>query len=144
MLGANAPVCPVRGRRGGPSVVEVRAVEESDVITVQDEDGREHRFNLVDVVEVNRQRYAVLLPEDEEDAAAVIFRMESEDHLVPIEDDDELKRVMDALEATETYGEIVLEDGRDDRDELGALDDLGEDYEGNGDRGEDEDDEEDE
>lgn len=118
-------------------------MEESDVITLQDEEGREHRFNLVDVVEVDRRRYAVLLPEDEDDAAAVIFRMESEDHLVPIENDEELGRVMAALEATESYGEIVLEEVREDGDDLGMLDELAEEYDGNGDRGE-EDDEEDE
>lgn len=96
-------------------------VEESDVITLQDEDGLEHRFNIVDIVEVNRQRYAVLLPEDEEGAAAVIFRMESEDRLVPIEDDEELGRVMAALEETAGYSEVVLEEPGDN---LSILDEL--------------------
>ncbi len=116
-------------------------VEESDVITLQDEDGVEHRFNLVDVIEVDRRKYAVLLPEDEEDAAAVIFRMESEDRLVPIEDDDELGRVMAALEQTEGYGEIVLEEGEEDREELDMLDEIGGDVEPDGEGG-DEDEEE--
>jgi uncharacterized protein YrzB (UPF0473 family) len=116
-------------------------VEESDVITLQDEDGVEHRFNLVDIIEVERQRYAVLLPEDEEDAAAVIFRMESEDRLVPIEDDDELGRVMAALEETEGYGEIVLEEGGDDREEAEVLDELGE-VEPDGEGGDEEEEEE--
>jgi len=99
--------------------------EESEVITLQDEDGLEHRFNVVDIVEVDRRRYAVLLPEDEEDAAAVIFRMEGEDRLVPIDDDEELTRVMNALEQTRDYGEIILEEGEDDAEDLGALEDLG-------------------
>ena len=114
-------------------------VEESDVITLQDEDGLEHRFNLVDIIEVDRQKYAVLLPEDEEDAAAVIFRMESEDRLVPIENDKELGRVMAALEETEGYGEIVLERGGEDRDDLELLDELGGDVEANGEGGDEED-----
>jgi C1A family cysteine protease len=63
--------------------------------------------------------------------------MESEDRLVPIEDDEELGRVMAALEATESYGEVILDEGQEDRDEMGVLDELGEEYEGNGDRGED-------
>ncbi|MCL6641547.1 MAG: DUF1292 domain-containing protein [Candidatus Rokubacteria bacterium] len=113
-------------------------VEEMDVITLQDEDGAEHRFNIVDIVEVERRRYAVLLPEDEEDAAAVIFRMESDDRLVPIEDDEELTRVMAALEETAGYSEIVLEGEDEGGDDLGALDDLADDYEDDG-----EDDEED-
>ncbi len=116
-------------------------VEESDVITLQDEDGVEHRFNLVDIIEVDRRKYAVLLPEDEEDAAAVIFRMESEDKLVPIEDDDELGRVMAALEETEGYGEIVLEEG-EDREDADVLDEIGGDIEPDGEGGdEDKDDE---
>jgi uncharacterized protein YrzB (UPF0473 family) len=111
--------------------------EESEVITLQDEDGLEHRFNVVDIVEVDRRRYAVLLPEDEEDAAAVIFRMEGEDRLVPIEDDEELTRVMTALEQTRDYGEIILEEGDEDAEDLSALEDLG------GNREADEEDEED-
>lgn len=103
-----------------------------DVITLQDEDGAEHRFNIVDIVEVERRRYAVLLPEDEEDAAAVIFRMESDDRLVPIEDDEELTRVMAALEETASYSEIVLEGEDESGDDLGALDDLADDYEDDG------------
>lgn len=99
--------------------------EESEVITLQDEDGLEHRFNVVDIVEVDRRRYAVLLPEDEEDAAAVIFRMEGEDRLVPIEDDEELTRVMTALEQTRDYGEIILEEGDEDAEDASALEDLG-------------------
>lgn len=117
--------------------------EESDVITLQDEDGVEHRFNLVDIIEVDRRKYAVLLPEDEEDAAAVIFRMESEDKLVPIEDDDELGRVMAALEETEGYGEIVLEEGEEDREDADVLDEIGGDVEPDGEGDDDKDDEED-
>ncbi len=117
-------------------------VEESDLITLQDEDGLEHRFNIVDIVEVDRRRYAVLLPEDEEDAAAVIFRMESDDRLVPIEDDDELSRVMSALEESAGYSEIILEDEEEGGAELDVLDDLGAEFESNGESA-DEDEEED-
>lgn len=113
-------------------------IEELDVVTLQDEDGIEHRFNVVDIVEVERRRYAVLLPEDEEDAAAVIFRMESADHLVPIEDDAELSSVVAALEETAGYGEIILEEGGEDRDDLEALDDLADEIQVNGDRTDDE------
>lgn len=118
-------------------------IEELDVVTLEDEDGLEHRFNVVDIVEVENRRYAVLLPENEEDAAAVIFRMESADHLVPIEDDDELSRVVAALEETAEYGEIILEEGGEDRDDLEVLDDLAGEIQANGDRMDDEDEEDD-
>ncbi|MGQ0570492.1 MAG: DUF1292 domain-containing protein [Armatimonadota bacterium] len=116
-------------------------VEESDVITLQDEDGVEHRFNIVDIVEVERRRYAVLLPEDEEDAAAVIFRMESDDRLVPIEDDDELSRVMAVLEETAGYSEVTLE-GDEESGDPGALEDLSGEFDTNGEDADDDEEEE--
>lgn len=118
-------------------------VDDSDVVTLTDEDGQEHRFNIIDMVEVEHRRYAVLLPEDEEDAAAVIFRMESDDRLVPIEDDEELSRVMRALEETSGYGEIVLEGDDEDADDLELLEDLNDDLD-DGDEDGEGDDEEDE
>lgn len=116
-------------------------VEESDLVTLTDEDGQEHRFNIVDIVEVEHRRYAVLLPEDEEDAAAVIFRMESDDRLVPIEDDEELSRVMRALEETSGYSEIILEGDDENAEDLETLDDLGGDLNGDEDDVDDEDEE---
>ena len=105
--------------------------EEMDVVTLTDDEGLEHRFNIVDIVEVDRRRYAVLLPEDEEDAAAVIFRMESDDRMIPIEDDEELSRVMAALEESSGYSEIVLEGEDENAEDLGVLDEVGEeDYDG--------------
>ncbi|MBM3469413.1 MAG: DUF1292 domain-containing protein [Armatimonadetes bacterium] len=116
-------------------------IEEMEVVTLEDEDGIAHRFSVVDIVEVEDRRYAVLLPEDEEDAAAVIFRVETPEHLVPIEDDDELSRVVAALEETAGYGEIILEEGGEDRDDLDVLDDLAGEAQANGDRADDEDEE---
>lgn len=116
-------------------------VEESDLVTLTDEDGQEHRFNIVDIVEVEHRRYAVLLPEDEEDAAAVIFRMESDDRLVPIGDDEELSHVMRALEETSGYSEIVLEGDDENADDLEMLDDLDDVLNGDEDDGEGEDEE---
>ncbi|MDR7521026.1 MAG: DUF1292 domain-containing protein [Armatimonadota bacterium] len=113
-------------------------VEELDIVTLQDEDGREHRFNLVDTLEVDGRRYAVLLPEDEEDAAAVIFRMEGEDRLVPIDDDDELNRVMAALEEA-GYSEVILEGDDEATGGLDVLGEMGESVDGDGDDVEDDD-----
>lgn len=88
--------------------------KEREVFTLLDEAGVPVDFTLVDVVEVNQRRYAVLRPvaeatEQEEDAA-VVFRVE-EDILVAIDDEAEIERVVDALEATETYEDITLIDG---------------------------------
>lgn len=137
------PICGEEGAADGKGRWAWRCsvIEEMEVVTLEDEDGIAHRFSVVDIVEVEDRRYAVLLPEDEEDAAAVIFRVETPEHLVPIEDDDELSRVVAALEETAGYGEIILEEGGEDRDDLDVLDDLAGEAQANGDRADDEDEE---
>jgi uncharacterized protein YrzB (UPF0473 family) len=74
--------------------------ENEDVITLLDDEGVEHEFSIVDVLEVSDQRYAILQPlgSVEEPDSAVIFRMEG-DALVTIEDDAEFERVRAAYEA---------------------------------------------
>ncbi|MGE5575725.1 MAG: DUF1292 domain-containing protein [Syntrophothermus sp.] len=92
--------------------------EEWEEITLVDEDGIEHHFVVLDVVEVSGNRYAVLLPEeekDEDEASAVIFRIETdaegEDVLVDIEDDDEFDRVVKVLDE---MAEAEEDDDEDD------------------------------
>lgn len=79
--------------------------ENEDVITLLDEEGVEHEFSIVDVLEVSERRYAILQPLEagEEQDTAVIFRMEG-DALVTIEDDDEFERVRQAFEADTDSG----------------------------------------
>lgn len=79
--------------------------QETNWITLVDEDGHEHRFNLLNVLEVDGLKYAVMLPEvpeEEEDEEAVIFRIDTdeagEDVLVDIEDDEEFAKVCEVLE----------------------------------------------
>ena len=74
--------------------------ENEDVITLLDDQGVEHEFSIVDVLEVSDQRYAILQPLDggDDPDTAVIFRMEG-DALVTIEDDAEFERVRAAFEA---------------------------------------------
>lgn len=73
-----------------------------ELIILTDEDGNEHEFSLIDVIEVDDNQYAILLPvEEEEEGEAVIFRIEEEDGediLVDIESDDEFERVVEAWE----------------------------------------------
>ncbi len=75
---------------------------DEELITLLDEDGVEHEFNLVEVIEVDQRRYAVLQPlvGGEESETAVIFRME-DDTLITIEDDAEFERVRQAFEAVD-------------------------------------------
>jgi uncharacterized protein YrzB (UPF0473 family) len=76
--------------------------ERDDVIILTDEEGQEYEFQLIDVIEVDELRYAVLFPLEEDESSedeALIMRLESdvetgEDLLVDIEDDDEWEKVV--------------------------------------------------
>ena len=83
-----------------------------ETITILDDEGLPHDFTLVDVVEVDDQRYAVLQPDDPA-AGAVLFRVEGET-MTPVEDDDEFDRVVDALRDLEEYDDLIIEDGTDE------------------------------
>jgi putative Holliday junction resolvase len=79
--------------------------EEDEIITLTDEDGNEHEFVVVDVIEVENLEYAILLPidtEDDEEAEAVILRLEKDadgdDILVDIDAEDEWEKVAQAYE----------------------------------------------
>lgn len=108
--------------------------EEMDTVVLTDEDGKEHEFAIVDVIEVEGKDYAILLPmgeevEDEE-GDAVILRIDTdekgEDVLVDIEDDAEWEKVAEAWEAM-MEEEDELEFDEEDEDDLEEEDE--EDYE---------------
>ena len=90
------------------------ADQETNWITLVDEEGHEHRFNLLNIVEVDEAKYAVMVPEDQEkeedQEEAVIFRIESDEEgeevLVDIEDDDEFAKVCEALDELEEAEEV--------------------------------------
>ncbi len=88
--------------------------EEEEIITLTDEDGNEHEFVVVDVIEVDTLEYAILLPidtEEDEEAEAVILRLEKDsdgdDVLVDIESEEEWEKVAEAYE--ELLGEDTEE-----------------------------------
>ena len=83
-----------------------------ETITMLDDEGLPHDFTLVDVVEVDDQRYAVLQPDDPA-AGAVLFRVEGET-MTPVEDNDEFDRVVDALRDLEEYDDLIIEGGTDE------------------------------
>lgn len=86
--------------------------QEQNWITLIDEEGNEHRFNLVNVLEMDGQKYAVMVPEqqtNETEEEVFIFRMETdedgEEVLVDIEDDEEFNRVCELLDELEDEDE---------------------------------------
>ena len=86
--------------------------ERGENITLLDDEGNPHEFTLVDVIEVASQRYAVLQPEDPEEGA-VLFRVEGE-ILLPVDDDDEFDRVVDALRELDEYDDLTVAGETDD------------------------------
>lgn len=94
------------------------ADQETNVITLVDEEGHEHRFTLLNVIEVESAKYAVMIPEhqeaaNEEEEEAVIFRIETdaegEEVLVDIEDDDEFAKVCEALDELDEEDDDEIE-----------------------------------
>ncbi|RJQ25830.1 MAG: DUF1292 domain-containing protein, partial [Peptococcaceae bacterium] len=72
--------------------------EPEETITLIDEEGVEHDFTLVDIIEVDGFEYAILLPvNDEEEDEAIVLRFtqdeEGNDLLIDIEDDEEWEKV---------------------------------------------------
>ena len=75
-----------------------------DIITVSDEDGKEHTFEILDRIETDDAKYAALIPvydeaEDmlEDDGELIILRVDEQEdgetYLCPIEDDEEFDTI---------------------------------------------------
>lgn len=76
--------------------------ESEEIITLVDEEGTEHDFTVIDIIEVDGSEYAILLPVEEENDEAVILKFshdeEGNELLVDIEEDEEWEKVADAWE----------------------------------------------
>lgn len=78
-------------------------LEEVGVVTLVDEEGKEHNFAFVDSIEVDGEQYAILSPMDEDEEEldeAIILKIgkdeNGDDILFDIEDDEEWEKVADA------------------------------------------------
>ena len=79
-----------------------------DIVSIIDEEGKEHIFEELDRIETDKGRYVALLPipEDEnniteEESELIILKVEEEKgetYLCPIEDDEEFEEVGTAFE----------------------------------------------
>ncbi|HHU30185.1 MAG: DUF1292 domain-containing protein [Bacillota bacterium] len=87
------------------------------VVTLVDEEGVEHDFVLLDIIVVNKNEYAIMVPAEDaelengeaEEQEAVIFRIDEnedgEQTLVAIDDDEEWDSVAAAWEEQAEYEE---------------------------------------
>ncbi len=77
--------------------------EEEQIIETVDENGNVVKFELFDIVEVDEQEYALLLPvEDEESDEVVLMRLtkDGEEYLFEtIDDDEEFEKVANYVES---------------------------------------------
>ena len=75
------------------------ANESDNIMIMTDEDGSEIRFQLLDLVDYKNEKYAVLLPMDDEDVEIVILHVEELDDeneaYSSVEDDETLDAVYD-------------------------------------------------
>jgi uncharacterized protein YrzB (UPF0473 family) len=83
---------------------DINATGNEPVVLV-DEQGEEHTFIVIDVIEVDDKEYAILQPQDDEldddeEPEAIILRFDTdsdgEEVLSDIDDDDEWEKVADA------------------------------------------------
>jgi uncharacterized protein YrzB (UPF0473 family) len=77
----------------------------SELITLVDEDGKEHEFEVEAILEVDDEKYAVLIPQNDEyldSNEAIIMRFgideDGEEILFDIESDEEWDKVADAYD----------------------------------------------
>ena len=80
----------------------------NSIVSVLDDEGNEHQFELLDAIETDDGRYVALLPIYEEADAALeddgelvilaVVNDEGEDLLVPIEDDEEFEEIAQIFE----------------------------------------------
>ena len=76
--------------------------EEKQLIETVDEKGNIIKFELYDIVEVDEQEYALLLPAEDEDDEIVLMRLtkDGDDYLFEsIDDDDEFDKVAEYVES---------------------------------------------
>jgi uncharacterized protein YrzB (UPF0473 family) len=85
--------------------LKVMDMEERETITLYDENGQETEFEVLGVVSVEENDYAILLPldeEEEEEDNAYIFRIDTDENgeelLTEVENDEEFQKVKEAWE----------------------------------------------
>jgi len=77
-------------------------MEENKIISMMDEDGEKVDFELVEIIELDENKYALLAPiGDEEDAFVYkIETVEGKDQYIAVEDEEEFERVLEEYEST--------------------------------------------
>lgn len=77
-------------------------MEENKIITMVDEDGEKVDFELVEIIELDETKYALLAPVgDEEDAYVYkIQEVDGKEEYIAVEDEEEFEKVLEEYEST--------------------------------------------
>lgn len=77
-------------------------MEENKIISMMDEDGEKVDFELVEIIELDENKYALLAPVGEEEDAFVykIETVEGKDQYIAVEDEEEFERVLEEYDST--------------------------------------------
>ncbi|MBZ9688714.1 DUF1292 domain-containing protein [Clostridium estertheticum] len=77
-------------------------MEDNKIISMMDEDGEKVDFELVEIIELDENRYALLAPiGDEEDAFVYkITTVDDKEEYIAVEDEEEFERVLEEYEST--------------------------------------------
>lgn len=76
-------------------------MEKKKIVTFVDEEGQKLDFEVVDYIEIEDDRYALLAPVgDEEDAYVYkVVEVDGKEEYLVVEDDDEFERVLEEYES---------------------------------------------
>lgn len=80
----------------------------ADIIVLKDEEGRDVRFEFLDLLEYDGEEYVILMQEDDDSGEVVILRLEGED-----EEGEDYVAVEDAETLDQVY-ELFRKKHRDD------------------------------
>ncbi|APC41776.1 DUF1292 domain-containing protein [Clostridium estertheticum] len=77
-------------------------MEENKVITMLDEDGEKVDFEIIEIIELDENKYALLAPIGEEDDAFVykIELVDDKEQYITVEDEEEFAKVLEEYEST--------------------------------------------
>lgn len=72
-------------------------MEDKKLVAILDEEGKKMDFEVIEVLKIEQDQYALLAPVGEEEDAYVykVVEIDGKEEYVPIEDDDEFARVVE-------------------------------------------------
>lgn len=82
---------------------------EKDVISLLDEDGKEHEFEIVDALELEEKQYLALVPLYDESQAAEALEDSGELVILRVseEEDEDGEQYLDAIEDEDEYNRVA-------------------------------------